>query len=55
MTEDMEIELLAINCWNQEQAKLRDEDPAAKRQCWHQLTKKERNKWRKIATDLLSE
>lgn len=57
MTPEQYAELYAIGLFNQEQAKLawNNDQPQHLKKCWHDLTKKERNKWRTLADDLIEE
>lgn len=53
MTPEQFAEMYAINLYNQDQ--LVKVAVGGKRVPWHELTKKERNKWRDVADNILEE
>lgn len=54
MTEEQFAELYAMNLFNQEEV-TKMLEPEYERRCWHLITKKERNKYRKLADEILEE
>lgn len=55
MTEEQYAESYAMNLFNQEEQQRARTDPDSERRIWQELTKKQRNDYRKLADKLLEE